>query len=145
MISIRALVKPCAVVAAAAVLLSAAQSHAQNFVFVSAAGGGTSCTAMVPCSDLETAFNRAPPPLRVICLDGALTNLSNVTLAPIFSNLSLHVDCPLGFESQLTFGSNITNTTVRLQHLGFSSLAFANKITFNASGTALRAAEALPR
>jgi Right handed beta helix region len=120
-----------AVVVVAAVL-PAAPSHAENFLFVSAAGSGSACSATVPCASVAVALFNNPPPLRVICLNGSAAD--NTALSFGASGLAMDIDCPQGLVSSLTFSA--ANATVRMRHLGFrNGAASGSELFFTGSGT----------
>lgn len=132
---IQGLARVCIAAAVVSAFLPIAPSHAQNFAFVSATASGTSCTTAAPCASILTALQHFLTPLRIICINGASPDSAGIPLNYTLSGESLDIDCPLGFEAQLSFPNTITNTTVRLRHLDFSSVSVANAIIFNASGT----------
>jgi Right handed beta helix region len=120
-----------AVVVVAAVL-PAAPSHAEHFLFVSAAGSGSTCSATVPCASVAVALFNNPSPYRVICLNGS--GADNTALNFGTGGLAMDIDCPQGLVSSLTFSA--ANATVRMQHLGFRNGAGSgSELFFTGSGT----------
>jgi hypothetical protein len=115
-----------------AAVLPAAPSHAENFAFVSATGSGTACTAAAPCASVGAALFTINQPVRVICLNGSA--LDNNGLIFSQSNIFVDVDCPQGFIANLNFSSTVTNSTVKMQHVGFRYGGFP-LFVFLGSGT----------
>ena len=132
---IRAIARLCVAVAAVAAFLPIAPTYAQNIAFVSPGGSGTSCTVAAPCPTILAALQRFLPPLRIICLDGATADTSNISLNDSVSNGSFDIDCPLGFEAGLTIPSGDSNVTMRIRHLDFGIVGITSPIVFDGSGT----------
>jgi hypothetical protein len=128
----RTLAKLCFAVATVAAVLPAVPSHAENFAFVSANGGGTACTAAAPCKSIGDAFGNIAAPIRIICLSGSQPTTSGIGFG---ASVSVDIDCPLGFEGQIGVGTAASNVTMRLRHLEFRNIGFSNQIIFQGAGT----------
>ena len=120
-----------------AVVLPAAPSYAVQLMYVSATGGGNTCSASLPCQDISDALViggafTAGSHVEVICLDGTSNaEVSNVLGA---GNTVIDVDCPKGFTFGLAITAGATNTTLRLRHLEFKGGGPANS-AFQVSGS----------
>jgi hypothetical protein len=129
---LRTLTKLCFAVVAVAAVLPAVPSHAENFAFVSATGSGTACTAAAPCASIGVVLLGISAPLRIICLSGSQPSSGGTSFG---MNVSVDIDCPLGFEAQIGTTSAASNVTMRLRHLEFRNAGFSSQIVFQGGGT----------
>ena len=132
---IRAVAKLVFVVITITAFLPAASSHADNVVYASSTGSGTSCTAAQPCDivgAIANASTTVPGPDRVICLS-AVAGPSNTENFFNANNQTLEIDCPLGFLATLNISG--TNGTTRVRGLTFTNSIFNDAIRHFGSGT----------
>jgi hypothetical protein len=126
----RALAKlPLVVVAALAAVLAPAPSYAQYYV--SAGGGGNTCSAAAPCATIAIAIaSFLPNSGTVVCLSGNAPHDAGADFS-IGSSVTLDIDCPLGYVQGMNIrGSGLV--TLRIRHLAFIG---GSSITFGSGGT----------
>jgi hypothetical protein len=139
----RASLKLCvAVIALALAAPTSPSSATENIVYVSTTGDdGNPCTATQPCADITGALTTGGATttggsVQVVCLDGTANN--GAAFGPGASNTVIDVDCPKGFAGGFQFGTEATNTTVRLRHLGLKGIGPASgEFIFGGNGTVI--------
>ena len=123
MISIKP-AKLCFAITAVATCFTVQPSSAADFAYMSATGGGTTCTAAAPCGTFFNAIvSLTSNQGRILCLD-PVADKENLTLQN--SGVTLDIDCPAGSWAgfgtgvALTFEGN--NTTVTIRNMAFNGV-----------------------
>jgi len=113
---IRILAKLFAVAVALTACLPVQPSSAESVAFVSASGGGTTCTQTAPCGSIFEAVVSLPNAGgRVVCATPVVE-----TASFDFSNSTYVFDCPSSvLLGQITFFGN--DVVLKFQHMGFSN------------------------
>jgi hypothetical protein len=131
---IRATLRLCIAVTALAAFLPIVPTYAQvNFAFVSANGGGSTCTPAQPCATVIDALNAVPlnQPVRIICLNGSAWTFTGIGFAV---GVSLDIDCPQGPVTSIGF--IMGSSTVRMRHVVFDTFGgYLSAIHVSGSGT----------
>lgn len=101
-------------------------------LFVSATGGGSTCTQTAPCASVYEAFLALPSGGRIICMTPVFQNVNvnfNINGTYVF-------DCP-----SITWAGAVdvsgSNIVVKFQHVGFSGLAAVTSMVKVAGGGTL--------
>jgi hypothetical protein len=139
----RKLAKLCFAIVAVAIGLPAQPSSAANFAYMSATGGGSTCTAAAPCASFLDAFVSllaGPTSGRILCLD-PVADTHLVVLTPP-STMAFDIDCPAGSWTAgsgfpvLTFdAANLTMTFRNMAFNGVGGATSAVKVGSSGSGT----------
>jgi hypothetical protein len=123
-----------AVIALAAVLPTAPSFAQETIAYVSANGGGSTCTAAAPCATMDAAFSALPSAGGGIeCLDGNASNDGGFGFNAGFTSYFLDIDCPRGVVGALTLNNLASSSKVILRHLTFRS--GSTELSFFSGGT----------
>ena len=133
------LAKLCFAIITLATCLPVQSADAGNFAYMSATGGGTTCSAAAPCSSFFNALvSVVASGGRILCLDPVADSQSIPNFSP--TSLAVDIDCPAGSwagNSSIIPILTITGSdlTLTLRNMTFNGIGGATGgISYKSSG-----------